>query len=391
MKTRYLRFLSPLAALCWATIVFGQTAPLRGIVVDPQGQPIQSARLTLFNSATAGQIGQVQTIDGRFEFSAVPAGRYLIETTAEGFRQTAVRLDFRAGANTTVKVRLEIEGVQQSILVTAEAAAQSLDETAKAVSVIDRPEIDNRNEYSLYETLRNTPGLTIRNLGGPGQSTSIRSRGLGPSATAILIDGMRFRDVATTQGDASSFLGGLNIVNPKRVEVLRGSGSSLYGTNAVGGIINIVTEQGGVPAHGDLQLEGGSLGLLRGRGSLGGATLHNRLLYSGGLLHLNVLRGVNGNDRARSTGAQGFARYQLREGLLASARFLGSDDFVQPNSSPTATGIPAIYIPNTTIVPALPFTTFIPSRDDPDNRRASRFSSSAFKLQQTVNALLNWQ
>ncbi|MBC8164865.1 MAG: TonB-dependent receptor [Bryobacteraceae bacterium] len=406
---RHLRVLV-LIAFCFANAALGQSSGrLRGIVTDPQGRPVATAKLSIFNSTNSNRIDQVESIEGRFEFTSIRGGRYLIEASAEGFRQTTVPVDFKPGDNGTVQVRLELEGIQQSILVTAEAGAQSMDEVSKAVSVIDRAEIDTRNEYSLSETLRVTPGLVVRNLGGPGQSTSFRSRGLNTSATAILIDGMRFRDVATTQGDASSFLGNFNIVNPERVEVLRGSGSSLYGTNAVGGVVNVVTDQGGAPTHGDLLFEGGNLGLLRGRGSVGGAVLDNRLLYSAGLLHLNVLSGVDGNDRARSTGAQGFARYSLGHGLSASARFFGSDDFVQPNSSPTAAGLPAANIPNATIVSAVPLAraqvqnsiagrpiqagnaTFIPSRDDPDNRRASRWYSSAFKLQQTFNALFNWE
>ncbi len=382
------------SALLTVSIFAQSAAPVRGRVIDPQGRPL-AAQLSLFNVAISTQIDRIQTRDGQFEFPKVPPGRYLIKAASEGFRPTTISVITQPNTGSSLKIQMEIEGVSQSILVTAEAAAQSMDEVAKSVSVIDRSEIDKRNEYSLSETLRNTPGLVIRNLGGPGQSTSIRSRGLGPSATAILIDGMRFRDVATTQGDASSFLSSLNIVNPERVEVLRGSGSSLYGTNAVGGIVNVVTDQGGAPTHGDFQAEGGKLGLLRGRGSLGGGALGNRLVYSGGMSHLNVLSGVDGNDRARSTGAQGFARYRLREGLLLSARFLGSDDFVQPNASPTATSIPAANIPNATIVRAIPLpqegATFIPSRDDPDNRRASRFYSNAFKIQQTVDTLINWQ
>ena len=410
MNVRHFRSVFLLTALCGSSVIFGQSsAPLRGTVIDPQGRPIGAAQLSLFNSANATRIDQVQSVDGRFEFSGIPGGRYLIQAVAEGFRQTTAPVDFQPGGNSTIEVRLQIEGVQQSVVVTAEAGARSMDEIAKSVSVIGRADIDARDEYSISETLRNTPGLVVRNLGGPGQSTSIRSRGLGPSATAILIDGMRFRDVATTQADATSFLGNLNIINPDRVEVLRGSGSSLYGTNAVGGVINVVTDQGGAPTHGDLLAEGGNLGLLRGRGSIGSAAFSNRLLYSGGLLHLNVMDGVDGHDRTRSTGAQGLARYVLRDGLAASARFFGSDDFLQFNSSPTATGIPAANIPNTTIVHAIPLArsevqnslagrpiqagnaTFIPSRDDPDNRRASRWHSTALKLQQTVNALLNWQ
>src|SRR5690606_7263053 len=121
---------------------------------------------------------------------------------------------------------LEVSGVDQRILVTAEAAAQSIDQISKAVSVIDAAEITQRNEYSLSETLRDTPGLLVRALGGPGQSTTVRMRGLRADATAVLIDGLRFRDVATTQADSSSFFSTLNIINADRVEVLRGSGSS---------------------------------------------------------------------------------------------------------------------------------------------------------------------
>jgi iron complex outermembrane receptor protein len=393
-----------------ATALFSQSAvALRGVVIDPQGQPIAGARLSLFNAASPTRIDQVQSVDGEFKFSGVPAGRYLIQAGAQGFRETTVPVYFQPGANTNTEIRLDIEGVQQTVFVTAEAGAQSTDEIAKAVSVVSRDEIDARDEYSVSETVRTVPGLVVRNLGGPGQSTSIRSRGLGTSATAILIDGMRFRDVATTQADATSFLGNLNIINPDRVEVLRGSGSSLYGTNAVGGVINVVTDQGGAPTGGDILLEGGNLGLLRGRASVAGAALKNRLLYSGGVLHLNVMEGVDGHDRARSTGLQGFARYNLGSGIFASARFFGSDDFVQPNSGPTAAGLPASNIPNTTIVPAIALpleqiqnslegrpvqpgnATFIPSRDDTDNRRASRWYSGLFKLQQTINALVDWQ
>jgi vitamin B12 transporter len=396
--------------LCCTSNVFGQTSvALRGTIVDPQHRLIESATISLFNSVNSERMDQVLSADGQFEFSGIPEGRYLIEASAPGFRRTTWPVDLQPGQSSAAEVLLQIEGVRQSIVVTAEAAPQSTDQVAKAMSVIDRAEIERRNEYSFPETLRSTPGVIIRTLGGPGQSASVRSRGLGPSATSILIDGMRFRDVATTQGDASSFLSSLNIINPERVEVLRGSGSSLYGTNAVGGVVNIVTDQRGAPTHGDLQLEGGNLGLLRGRGSMGGAVLGNRLLYSAGLLHLNVLRGVDNHDRARSTGTQGYTRYRLKDGLFSSARFWGSDDFVQPNASPTATGLPVTNIPDRIIVPAIPLplaevekslarlpievgnATFIPSRDDPDNRRASRWYSSAFKLQHAFGGHLNWQ
>ncbi len=86
--------------------------------------------------------------------------------------------------------------------------------------------------------------MQVISNGGPGQLTQIRLRGLRADATAILVDGLRFRDAASTQGDAVDLLSGLYVVNADRIETLRGSASSLYGTNATGGVVNIVSHQG---------------------------------------------------------------------------------------------------------------------------------------------------
>ncbi|MCU0246804.1 MAG: TonB-dependent receptor plug domain-containing protein, partial [Bryobacter sp.] len=93
-----------------------------------------------------------------------------------------------------------VEGVSNSVLVTAESSAMTLDQTAKAVSLIESSEVTERNEYMLAEILRNTPGVQVRQQGGPGQFTQMRIRGLRPDAVAVLIDGLRFRDPSTTQG-----------------------------------------------------------------------------------------------------------------------------------------------------------------------------------------------
>lgn len=361
-----------------------------GSVQDSSGAPVDGAFVSLYSNAGTAPVAALRTgSSGRFSTS-VPEGRYVLQARAPGFRQVIQVVEAAAG-RPDISVVLDVDGVRQSVFVTAEASPQTIDEISKSTSLLDRTEIMERNEYSIAESLRTMPGIQIRNLGGPGQQTTLRARGLRSDAAAVLIDGFRFRDTATTQGDASSFFQALNIVNPGRIEVLHGSGSSLYGTNAVGGVVNVVTDPGGGSLHGDAQVEGGALGMLRGRTSAGGSALQNRLLYSGGLLHLNVMSGVDGNDRARSSGAQGFLRYALRPSLFATVRYWGSDDFVQPNASPTASGLPAANIPNTTIVHAIPNVTFIPSRDDPDNRRASRFHSAAFSLQQAPSARLNWQ
>jgi iron complex outermembrane receptor protein len=120
------------------------------------------------------------------------------------------------------------------------------------------------------------------------------------------------------------------------------------------------------------------------------------------------MRGVDGNDRTRSTGLQSFMRYDFDSRTSLSARIMGSDDFVQNNISPTAAGIPASNITGV-IVPAIALpqdqvrrllngqtpiygsATFIPGRDDPDNRRASRFYTSAIRVQHSLSSFLNLQ
>ena len=94
-----------------------------------------------------------------------------------------------------------VEEVSATVQVTATGTAQSLDETAKAVDVVDREELDRRGIQSAAEGLRAMPGLRVEQRGGPGTNTTIQTRGLRTFDTAVLIDGMRFRDAGATQGE----------------------------------------------------------------------------------------------------------------------------------------------------------------------------------------------
>ena len=115
-----------------------------------------------------------------------------------------------------------------------------------------------------------------------------------------------------------------------------GSGSSLYGTNAIGSVINIVTDEGGGPTHGSVLLEGGGLGLFRGRAQIAGGS--NRFGYSGGLTHLNVTRGIDGDDATRNTSGQGRTVWRLSPTATLSGRIYAGTSFVQINNSPESFG-----------------------------------------------------
>lgn len=382
---------------------------LEGHVRDRQGGAIANARLRLFREDAGVSQNAFSTAEGRYRFDDIAPGALVLEVQKEGFRTATLTVQVEVRKTSRLDVTLDVSGVNQTVVVTAAGEAQTLDEVSKAVSTISHEEMVNRNEISIANLLTTVPGVQIRNDGGPGQFTEMSIRGLPASAGAVLVDGLRFRDAAATQADATSFLEALNVIDPDHVEVLRGSGSSLYGTNAVGGAVNIVTDQGGGATRGQIQVEGGNLGLFRGRVSVAGGAFADRLKYSLGFLHLNVMSGVDGQDASRSTGVQGFAQYDFTSRISMSARLWGSDDFAMENSSPTSFGIPYANLPVSGVVPAVVLSpvgvktllaggtpdfgeaTYIPDANDPDNRLSSRFENAAIILHDIVSSAFNWQ
>ncbi|MDQ3651311.1 MAG: TonB-dependent receptor [Acidobacteriota bacterium] len=373
-------------------------AAIDGRVTDPQGAGVAGAVVTLNGRArtAAAHFATVTDDTGAYRFARLAApGEYIVEVEAAGFARTTASVErIERGASVTLDVSLQLAGVSTEVVVTAAGVPQTVDEVSKAVTTVGRREIEERDESSIPEALRTVPGLRVQQLGGPGTLTSIRTRGLRNQDTAVLIDGLRFRDASTLNGDALSFLSDLVVTNTSRIEVLRGSGSSLYGTNAIGGVVNIVTDEGGGPVRGSLLAEGGGLGTFRGRAQVAGGSGANRVIYSAGVTHLNTARGIDENDAARNTGGQGRALFQLTPTATLSARLYAADAFLQLNDNPQAIGA----LPASGVINAVPLSlaelrrfeagtpldalnignaTFVPSSDDPDDSQATRFFTGA--------------
>jgi len=130
------------------------------------------------------------------------------------------------------------------VVVTANRTARTIDETLATVTVITRDDIENYHASEITEVLRRVPGLNIINSGGVGKATSLSIRGTGEGHVLVLINGIR-------QGSAT--LGTTNfqdipIDQIDRIEIVRGPRSSLYGSEAIGGVIQIFTKKGGEPS-----------------------------------------------------------------------------------------------------------------------------------------------
>jgi vitamin B12 transporter len=148
------------------------------------------------------------------------------------------------------------QGRAPETVVTATRIPTSMDRIGNAITVITEEQIRERQITSVADVLRTVPGLAVSRLGpGPGPQTQVRIRGAEANQTLVLIDGIEVNDPS---GGSEFDFGHLLATGIERIEVLRGPQSALYGSDAVGGVINIITKRGSGKPAGYLSLEGGS-------------------------------------------------------------------------------------------------------------------------------------
>lgn len=154
------------------------------------------------------------------------------------------------------------------IVVTATRTEQAEDETLASVTVIDREQIDRLQPASLPELLRGMPGIAVANNGGPGKQSSVFVRGASGSQVLVLVDGIRI-------GSATAGLAAFQDIpvdQIERIEIARGPFSSLYGSEALGGVIQIFTRRPDGPFSPHFSAAIGSFGMRRGSAGIAGKT-----------------------------------------------------------------------------------------------------------------------
>ena len=125
----------------------------------------------------------------------------------------------------------------ETVVVTANRFAQTVKSTTVPVEVVTRQDIERIQANNLLEVLRTLPGVQVATNGGYGQSQSLFVRGTNSNHVLVLIDGVRFG--SATSGTAA--ISAIPLVGVERIEFLRGSRAALYGSDAIGGVINIIT------------------------------------------------------------------------------------------------------------------------------------------------------
>ncbi len=405
---RYVRPIALAAAAVVAASAPSGADTLSGRILDPQGGAVPGARLRLLDRAGGQVRAAASAPDGGYAFAGIPAGGYVLEAQgADGALSGAAAV--AVAGDRRFDLTVQVSGLATEVVVTGTGAPLVVQEAAKTLDVIDSDEIARRNERSVAGALRTVPGLRVQTLGAPGSFTAVRTRGLRNQDTAVLVDGMRFRDAASPQGDATAFLANLSTVDTDRIEVLRGSGSSLYGTNAVAGVINVTSRTGGGPAQGEVLVEGGGLGTFRALPGVRGGLAGDRLVYSAAVSMFDMRDGVRGADPYRSVSPQGMVRYRFTPTLSATGRLWYARDRLQITESPAfpaevLANFPAAGVVRAAALPAaqlarfeqgLPFAagaaTFVPNQRDPDAFRTSSFVTGSALVRHVAAPGVTWQ
>ncbi len=171
----------------------------------------------------------------------------------------------------------------QTIVVTATRIPTPQSQIASSITVISAEDIAARQEQSLPDALKEVPGLNLVQSGGPGGQTSVFMRGTNSNHTKVLIDGIDLSDPSNPTG-AFDFAH-LLMQDVQKVEVLRGPQSGLYGSDAIGGVVNIITKSGNGPAQLTASLQGGSFDTFNQAASLGGSADRFHYMVSADHLH----------------------------------------------------------------------------------------------------------
>ncbi len=181
---------------------------------------------------------------------------------------------------------------EKDVIITASRVDESSRDVASDVTVIPSGDLKKAQQRMVLNALREVPALDVNQNGPLGGTAFVLMRGAGSGNTLVMIDGVEANDAIST--DRGFNFANLTTDNIDRIEVLRGPASVLYGSDAMGGVINILTRRGEGDPHAGFTLEGGSFGTYRGSASLaGGSKLVN---YSLGASYTKS-KGVSSADR----------------------------------------------------------------------------------------------
>lgn len=210
------------------------------------------------------------------------------------------------------------------IQVTATRLATTADRVPASVTVLDKAAIDRAQDIGVSDLLLRTPGVSLSRNGGYGTSTSLRIRGAESDQTVVVIDGVKLNDPSSTGGGYN--FANLLVGDAARIEVLRGPQSILWGSQAIGGVVNVVTPLPDKALEGSFDVEAGSRETVSARTAIGGKAgplawrIGGQAFTTDGISALAPAFGGKERDGNTNRSVSGRAVLELAQGVSVDVR-----------------------------------------------------------------------
>ena len=212
------------------------TGAVRGFVVDSgSGMPLAAARVRI------AQVHREELTheDGSFRLDRVPAGRYVLTVHRIGYAVVSQSILVEGDRATELRIAMRPAAVQLSqVVVTGTVGERGVEETLQPTNVVSQEELARKLALTVGATLREEPGVAVVSM-GPATARPV-VRGLGGDRIILLEDGVRSGDLSSATTDHAVAIDPLTAT---QIEVVRGPATLLYGSNALGGVVNVIREE----------------------------------------------------------------------------------------------------------------------------------------------------
>jgi outer membrane receptor protein involved in Fe transport len=269
-------------------------ATIEGTIFDPNGRAVPNVHVSLLRSLTALDERQTNA-RGEYKFEGLTKGSYRLVANAPGFSASTADVEMSEEQTRSVDIHLALSAVQQQVVVSASLEGSLAPQIGSSVSTISDQEIDDQGAQNVTDVLRGVPGVALDDTGRRGGVTGAFIRGGDTDYNLVMVDGIQLNQFGGYFDFAPLPADGVD-----HIEVTRGPESALFGSNAVTGVVNVVTTRGEGPPHFDFQAEGGNF--TTRRFVAGGSGLTHGLSWAYDLSRLDT-GGTVTNDSYRNQSA----------------------------------------------------------------------------------------
>ena len=233
-----------------STILFAQDAEVTGQLFDEKNAPVIGANVSIRGTVLGGASDR----EGNFTIKYIPEGAYLLSINSIGYRSEDIKINIVAGQTLDLGIikLIEMPLQLQPMVVTASKYEQDVQDVPASISMVTEEDLTYRNSVTIDKAIQYLSGINMNADQVNIRGSNGYSRGVG-SRVIMLVDGLPY-----IAGDTQGIIFEAMPINQiKRIEIVKGAGSALYGSSAIGGVINIITKSISESPQLHLQLYGG--------------------------------------------------------------------------------------------------------------------------------------